>query len=130
MDDGGFTLLRLPPSRHCHWATRQLVPRTTHRFHWLHHCNKLMVAPSSAAASIKDAAWKRWTLASHCRETEMAFPAPAKVRARVGAKAWAARGPSPRHARISLPMRFRPKDALAPLSQRLVKKPICGEWNK
>ncbi|KAL6808341.1 hypothetical protein J3E69DRAFT_351828 [Trichoderma sp. SZMC 28015] len=49
----------------------------THRFHWLHHCNKLMVAPSSAADSINPQPGSLWTprLASHCRETEMAFPA-------------------------------------------------------
>ncbi|KAL6808738.1 hypothetical protein V8C40DRAFT_278713 [Trichoderma camerunense] len=69
----------------------------THRFHWLHHCNKLMVAPSSAADGINPQPGSRWTprLTSHCRETEMAFPAKGESKAtRVGAKGWAARGPS------------------------------------
>ncbi|KAL7780807.1 hypothetical protein V8C43DRAFT_320370 [Trichoderma afarasin] len=55
----------------------------THRFHWLHHCNKLMVAPSSAADKHQTAAWKRLD------------PSPRESKAtRVGAKGWAARGPS------------------------------------
>ncbi|PKK42317.1 hypothetical protein CI102_12423 [Trichoderma harzianum] len=68
----------------------------THRFHWLHHCNKLMVAPSSAADKHQSAAWKRWTprLASPRTVAKQKWHSLQKVRARVGAKGWAARGPS------------------------------------
>ncbi|KAL6791242.1 hypothetical protein GGI42DRAFT_188256 [Trichoderma sp. SZMC 28013] len=68
----------------------------THRFHWPHHCNKLMVAPSSAADSIKTQPGSvgpspRLALSRN----RNGIPCTCKgERARVGAKRWAARGPS------------------------------------